>query len=57
MREPGGVQISEAIRRILLDVESAGMADSCETLLYMAARAQLVKEVLEPALASENYFM
>lgn len=52
MREPGGVQISEAIRRILLDVESAGMADSCETLLYMAARAQLVKEVLEPALAS-----
>ncbi len=52
LREPGGVQISEAIRRMLLDVESAGMSDACETLLYMAARAQLVKEVLEPHLAS-----
>ncbi len=52
LREPGGVQIAESIRRILLDVESAGMSDTCETLLYMAARAQLVKEVLEPALAS-----
>lgn len=52
LREPGGVQISESIRRILLDVESAGMSDTCETLLYMAARAQLVKEILEPALSS-----
>lgn len=52
LREPGGVQISESIRRLLLDVESAGMGDQCETLLYMAARAQLVKEVLEPALAA-----
>ncbi len=50
LREPGGVQIAESIRRILLDVESAGMSDACETLLYMAARAQLVKEILEPAL-------
>ncbi len=50
LREPGGVKISEAIRNLLLDVKSAGMGDECETFLYMAARAQLVKEVLEPAL-------
>ncbi len=50
IREPGGVKISEQIRRILLDVKSRGMSDVCETLLYMAARAQLVQEVIEPAL-------
>ena len=50
LREPGGVKISEKIREILLDVKSVGMGDECETLLYMAARAQLVKEVLKPSL-------
>ena len=50
LREPGGTKISEKIRRILLDVGSAGMGDECETLLYMAARAQLVKETIAPAL-------
>ena len=50
LREPGGVKISEAIREILLDTKSIGMGDECETLLYMAARAQMVKEVLIPSL-------
>ena len=50
LREPGGVKISEAIREILLDTKSVGMGDECETLLYMAARAQMVKEVLIPSL-------
>ncbi len=50
LREPGGVKISEAIRAILLDTASTGMGDECETLLYMAARAQMVKEVLIPTL-------
>jgi dTMP kinase len=50
LREPGGVKISENIRKLLLDVNNAGMGDECETLLYMAARAQMVKEVLEPQL-------
>lgn len=50
IREPGGVKISEMVRRILLDVKNTAMADEAETLLYMAARAQLVAEVLEPAL-------
>ena len=51
MREPGGVKISEKIRRILLDVSNTSMGDECETLLYMAARAQLVEEIIKPALA------
>jgi dTMP kinase len=50
LREPGGVKISEKIREILLNVKNTTMGDECETLLYMAARAQLVKEVLRPAL-------
>lgn len=50
LREPGGVRISETIRRILLDVKNEKMTDLCETLLYMAARAQIVEEVLLPAL-------
>lgn len=50
IREPGGVKISEDIRSILLDVQNKGMCDECETLLYMAARAQLVHDVIEPAL-------
>ncbi len=50
LREPGGVKISEAIRRILLDVRNTRMTKECETLLYMAARSQLVEEVILPAL-------
>lgn len=50
VREPGGVTISEKIRDILLDTKTMDMGDECETLLYMAARAQLVKEVIIPAL-------
>lgn len=52
LREPGGVKISESIRKLLLDVNNSGMGDECETLLYMAARAQMVKEILEPQLES-----
>ena len=50
LREPGGTKISEAIRKILLDVQHRGMTHICETLLYMAARAQLVEEIILPAL-------
>lgn len=50
VREPGGVVISEKIREILLDVKNKNMNDACETLLYMASRAQLVDEVIRPAL-------
>ncbi len=50
LREPGGVKISEAIRGLLLDVKNTDMTKESETLLYMASRAQMVEEVLKPAL-------
>jgi len=50
VREPGGIKISEKIRDILLDERNKEMAKSCEVLLYMAARAQLVEEIILPAL-------
>lgn len=48
IREPGGVVISEKVRDILLDKAHTQMCKECETLLYMAARAQLVEEVIIP---------
>lgn len=52
LREPGGVKISEQIRAILLDPANAEMGEVCELLLYEAARAQLVHQVIRPALAA-----
>ncbi len=52
LREPGGVAISEQIRAILLDPANSEMGDVCELLLYEAARAQLVHQVIRPALAA-----
>ncbi len=49
-REPGGTGISETIRKILLSREHEGMSDACELFLFMAARAQIVEEVIKPAL-------
>jgi dTMP kinase len=50
LREPGGVKISETVRALLLDVKNTDMTKESETLLYMASRAQLVEEILKPAL-------
>jgi len=49
-REPGGTKIGERIRKILLDPKSKGMSVECETLLYLANRAQIVSEKILPAL-------
>lgn len=49
-REPGGTRVSEAIRKILLDQRLREMAIETELLLYLAARSQLVREKIEPAL-------
>jgi dTMP kinase len=49
-REPGGTTLSEAIRGLLLDPANAGMCAETELLLMFAARAQLVREVVRPAL-------
>lgn len=51
LREPGSTKIGEKIREILLDRENAEMDALTEAVLYAAARVQLVKEVIEPALA------
>jgi dTMP kinase len=50
-REPGGCPIAEKIRGLLLDVNNGGMTDQTEALLYAAARAQHVTEVIAPAIA------
>lgn len=50
LREPGGTRISEAIRNILLDKNLKEMAPVTELLLYLAARAQIVREKILPAL-------
>ncbi len=49
-REPGGTDISEQIRRIILDGNNNAMTDECEALLYAAARAQLINDVILPRL-------
>lgn len=51
-REPGGTEIGNAIRQVLLDVNNTAMSIRAEALLFNAARAQLVAEVIEPALAA-----
>jgi dTMP kinase len=53
LREPGGVKLSEEIRKLLLDPKSRISAPA-ETLLYMAARAQVVEEIIKPALAAKR---
>ncbi len=49
LREPGGVKLSEQIRKILLDPQNK-ISPKAETLLYMAARAEVVREIIQPAL-------
>jgi dTMP kinase len=51
-REPGGTCIGDQIRATLLDLKNTDMVDRTEALLYQAARAQLVDEVIKPQLAS-----
>lgn len=50
VREPGGTLVGGDIRDILLDHAHAAMSLRCEMLLYMASRAQLVEQVIRPAL-------
>jgi len=50
LREPGGTEIGEKIRTILLDKEVSGMTDASELFLFSASRSQLVEEVIKPAL-------
>ena len=49
-REPGGTAIGDQIRQVLSDLKNTGMHPRSETLLFLAARAQLVEEVIKPHL-------
>ncbi len=49
-RDPGSTQVGETIRGILLDRHDLAIHRRCEMFLYMAARTQLVEEIIRPAL-------
>lgn len=51
-REPGGTPIGNAIRNLLLDPLHTEMSPRAETLLFQAARAQIVDQIIQPALAA-----
>ncbi|MEN8253589.1 MAG: dTMP kinase [Patescibacteria group bacterium] len=50
LREPGGTQISEQIREVVLSNKNVGMAFTTEVLLFQAARAQIYREIVLPSL-------
>ena len=51
-REPGGTSIGEQVRQVIHDLKNEEMDARTETLLYQAARAQIVAEVIRPHLAA-----
>ena len=51
-REPGGTRIGERLRNLLLDTKNRDISHKSEMLLYMASRAEIVQDVLLPALKS-----
>lgn len=53
-REPGGTPISEQIRQVILSRENHTIADVTEALLFSAARAQIVAELILPALQANK---
>ena len=52
LREPGGTDIGEKIRKMLLDKNNDGMTEASELFLFSASRSQLIQEVMRPALDS-----
>ncbi len=56
-REPGGTAVGEAVRAIVLDPAQRALAAETELLLMFASRAQLVREVIEPALAAGQWVL
>lgn len=56
-RDPGSTRLGESVRQILLESRDTPIARTAEMLLYMAARAQLVDEVIRPALAAGKFVL
>lgn len=56
-REPGGTELGEAVRAIVLDPRHHGLAAETELLLMFASRAQLVRERITPALAAGQWVL
>lgn len=56
-REPGGTRLGEAVRAIVLDPAQRGLCAESELLLMFASRAQLVRELVEPALAAGRWVL
>lgn len=56
-REPGGTQVAEKIRHLLLDAGSEAISEQAELLLMFAARSQHIKHVIEPALAQGQWVL
>ncbi|HDR2158542.1 TPA: dTMP kinase [Enterobacter cancerogenus] len=57
-REPGGTQLAEKLRSLVLDIKSVGdevITDKAEVLMFYAARVQLVDTVIKPALAEGKW--
>jgi len=54
-REPGGTELSEKIREILLDKENIELISTAESLLFAAARAQLTAEQIKPAIEKGEF--
>ena len=55
LREPGGTKLSEKIRGILLDRENINLSPSAESLLFVAARTQLMEEKIKPSLERNQF--
>lgn len=49
-REPGGSEVAEKIRKVILDSANVKMTDWCEAFLYCASRVQHLEEIVAPAL-------
>jgi len=56
-REPGGTQLGEEVRELLLDHRHSGMSADAELLLMFAARAQHIEQVIKPALTNGQWVL
>jgi len=56
-REPGGTELGEKLRAVLLDAKEQSMSDDTELLLMFAARAQHLYEVIQPALDAGKWVL